>query len=221
MLLGVLKKKGDPNVLLDLPFTTDMLDKSMYQVPMRMGEFNGSNTPVITGGALFLPAGSGTYSAIATGLTNNSVFPHLDLKNKKYTIEFEAKTSSLYSYGVQVKMAIDLNSSNNAANGGTIGMYYRTSPNTSEGYVSNAGGAGILDAFGANPPTTFVKIKLVRDGATSYKLYLDDVLAQSATSGTEIMFRNTGDIAKGVIIAASQNAPCYIKNFRITANGTV
>ena len=77
---------GDQSILLDLPFATDMLDKSMYQVPMRMGEFNGSNTPVITGGALFLPAGSGTYSALATGLTNNSVFPHLDLKNKKYTI---------------------------------------------------------------------------------------------------------------------------------------
>ena len=212
---------GDQSILLDLPFATDMLDKSMYQVPMRMGEFNGSNTPVITGGALFLPAGSGTYSALVTGLTNNSVFPHLDLKNKKYTIEFEAKTTSIYNYGVRVAMGNNLNTSNNAEHGGTIGMYYRTSPNTSECYVSSSTSTGILDALGANPPTTFVKVKLVRDGATSYKLYLDDVLVQSATSSAEIMFKNTGDIAKGVIIASPTNSPCYIKNFKITDNGGI
>jgi len=150
---------GDQSILLDLPFATDMLDKSMYQVPMRMGEFNGSNTPVITGGALFLPAGSGTYSALATGLTNNSVFPHLDLKNKKYTIEFEAKTTSIYNYGVRVAMGNNLNTSNNAEHGGTIGMYYRTSPNTSECYVASCDKHRNIGRFWRKPPNNICKSK--------------------------------------------------------------
>lgn len=207
--LGVLKKKGDANILLDLPFTTDMLDKSSYNTPLRIAGSSGG-TPAIIDGALFMPASGGT-SAFATGTVDGEAQAHLDLKNKKYTIEFEFKNGTALTQAGVFKMSKNIGSSG----GGGVG-----SPSYDRISVNNSSNTGIMSyVFGYDAFTQFVKVKIKRIAATLYELYVDDVLVTTTTNTSNVMFSTIDDRAQGVVFQTTFGRPFYIKNFKITSNG--
>lgn len=221
--LGVLNQdieEGDPSILLDLPFATDMLDKSMYRVPMRLYASEESYLPVLQDGALFFPQLTGI-SAIATGRNDLSVFEHLNLKNKKFTIEYETKPM----YGSNAAVFFMSNSLFNVTyvggSAGSVHVSHSSSFGRTIGGVYNYRYDVMLDGRLNYIAPGYTKVKLVRTGATSYQLYLNDVLIDNDTAMSPTMFLDTGDVGKGVILTSSYASSCYIKNVKIISNGDI
>jgi hypothetical protein len=206
--LGVLKNTSDV-VLIDLPFTSNINDVSAYSTPMRVV----SGSPSFSTGALYL-ANTGTI--VASGASNNEAQLHLDLKNKLYTIEYEFKNSSAGGSNNHLTMLKD--ATTESINGGSIGQ------DISGGYrlsVSNASNIGLTTPYvlGYDPATKFTSVKFKRIAVNTYELWVDNVLVRTYTTTSDVFFHSSTQRALGVFFKGFYGV--YIKNFKITSNGSV
>lgn len=197
---------GNPNILLDLPFSSDTLDKSVYNTTMRVA----SGSPVISSGSLYVPASS----CLMTGSIDGEEQAQLDLTNRLYTIEYDFKNATAGAIVTIFDMAKTLTG---ASAGGAS-----TSPSSSSLTVYNTSGAGVFTShsLGYDASTQFTNVKIKRVSSQGYELYVNDVLVKTATTSTGVMFNADGR-GKGVRFKASVGAAFYIKNFKITSNGSV
>lgn len=200
--LGVLKRKVSQSILLDLPFTADILDISGNSSPMSVV----TGTPSFTTGAMQLTDGA----RIRTGAADNTPIAALNLYNKLYTIEFDIKMQSAgYPTVVLYRGSAD------SATASSIIIDSVSNTIT----VSNVSNTAIFSSYslGFDSKAAFFNVKLKRTSLTSYELLINNVVVRSVSSyGSGVMDDNSNNnVYHGFRIGQAATRPFFIKNFKV------
>lgn len=201
--LGVLKRKVSQSVLLDLPFTADILDTSENLTPLSVV----TGTPSFTTGAMQLTGGA----RVRTGATDNTPISSLNLYNKLYTIEFDIKMQ-LAGYPTVVLYRGSADSTNVQT------IIIDSVANTIS--VSNHNNLGIFSTYnlGFDSKAVFFNVKLVRTSLNSYALFINNTLVRSVSSySLGVLDDNSNNsVYHGFRFGQAAVRPFFIKNFKVS-----
>lgn len=200
--LGVLQKQQVGQVILNLPFTSNINDISSFNTPMSIAV----GTADFSTGAMGLQNGA----RVRTGSNVNNPQPHLSLYNKLYEIEFDVKMQ-VASYPA----TIFGRTTQDSTNVGTINI--DGVANTIIATDRNHTGIFPTYNLGFDSKAAFFNVKFRRTALASYELLINDVVVRTGSTGSGVMDDNTNNsLYHGFIFGSAATRPFFIKNFKVT-----